>query len=112
AEDGIRYRNVTGVQTCALPISRHGDRVRHRRSLPVGLAASPPAWDDEGSEPVTQGALMTPDDALTAYVRRHAATALEHLVCFEGAADADLAAVMTVEAVHEVRTSLRRLRAA
>src|SRR5699024_11674049 len=22
AEDGIRYRNVTGVQTCALPISR------------------------------------------------------------------------------------------
>ena len=55
---------------------------------------------------------MTPDDALTAYVRRHAATALEHLVCFEGAADADLAAVMTVEAVHEVRTSLRRLRAA
>src|SRR5699024_979056 len=79
--------------------TRHGDRVRHRRSLPVGLAASPPAWDDEGSEPVTQGALMTPDDALTAYVRRHAANALEHLVCVEGA-------------VHEVRTSLRRLRAA
>src|SRR5699024_11400513 len=23
AEDGIRYRNVTGVQTCALPISFH-----------------------------------------------------------------------------------------
>src|SRR5699024_11470841 len=23
AEDGIRYRNVTGVQTCALPISLH-----------------------------------------------------------------------------------------
>src|SRR5699024_12154389 len=23
AEDGIRDRNVTGVQTCALPISRH-----------------------------------------------------------------------------------------
>src|SRR5207249_9662461 len=24
AEDGIRYRNVTGVQTCALPICGHG----------------------------------------------------------------------------------------
>src|SRR5699024_11889205 len=24
AEDGIRDRNVTGVQTCALPIYRHG----------------------------------------------------------------------------------------
>src|SRR5207249_7329445 len=26
AEDGIRDRNVTGVQTCALPISAEGDR--------------------------------------------------------------------------------------
>src|SRR6266513_1783058 len=25
AEDGIRDRNVNGVQTCALPISGHGD---------------------------------------------------------------------------------------
>src|SRR6266704_5707635 len=40
AEDGIRYRNVTGVQTCALPIfglppvarDRHfGERVRNER---------------------------------------------------------------------------------
>src|SRR5256885_8376118 len=30
AEDGIRDYKVTGVQTCALPISRQGDRVRHR----------------------------------------------------------------------------------
>src|SRR5207248_5648914 len=36
AEDGIRYRTVTGVQTCALPILSGGDRVaravelRHR----------------------------------------------------------------------------------
>src|SRR5699024_12237202 len=32
AEDGIRDRNVTGVQTCALPISRPAwgrDRVNH-----------------------------------------------------------------------------------
>src|SRR5699024_11671562 len=27
AEDGIRYRNVTGVQTCALPIFIRDDRV-------------------------------------------------------------------------------------
>src|SRR5207249_6076977 len=27
AEDGIRDRNVTGVQTCALPISLLGDRL-------------------------------------------------------------------------------------
>src|SRR5207249_8024354 len=36
AEDGIRDRNVTGVQTCALPISlaeRHG---RDWRSWPAG----------------------------------------------------------------------------
>src|SRR5699024_4169388 len=26
AEDGIRYRNVTGVQTCALPISKELER--------------------------------------------------------------------------------------
>jgi len=25
AEDGIRYRDVTGVQTCALPIYESGD---------------------------------------------------------------------------------------
>src|SRR5699024_12006984 len=27
-EDGIRYRNVTGVQTCALPISGRDDLVQ------------------------------------------------------------------------------------
>src|SRR5699024_11314526 len=27
AEDGIRYRNVTGVQTCALPISDETEKV-------------------------------------------------------------------------------------
>src|SRR5699024_12121037 len=35
AEDGIRDRNVTGVQTCALPISlRIADAWRHRRGAP------------------------------------------------------------------------------
>src|SRR5699024_10759688 len=33
AEDGIRYRNVTGVQTCALPISS-------RRFIPLFLACN------------------------------------------------------------------------
>src|SRR5699024_11698451 len=33
-EDGIRDRNVTGVQTCALPIS----------SLVTEIIASPPFW--------------------------------------------------------------------
>src|SRR5688500_13988029 len=36
AEDGIRDYKVTGVQTCALPISRHR---RARRALDAGLAA-------------------------------------------------------------------------
>src|SRR5699024_11990100 len=31
AEDGIRDRNVTGVQTCALPIYRGGDRQNRSR---------------------------------------------------------------------------------
>src|SRR5207249_7658018 len=40
AEDGIRDRNVTGVQTCALPISRRArqrgrERRRERHALPV-----------------------------------------------------------------------------
>src|SRR5699024_11615786 len=29
AEDGIRDRNVTGVQTCALPIFCQGDPINH-----------------------------------------------------------------------------------
>src|SRR5207249_7480651 len=35
AEDGIRDRNVTGVQTCALPISRliHAATARHPNSF-------------------------------------------------------------------------------
>src|SRR5437868_14597266 len=39
AEDGIRDRNVTGVQTCALPISllaaREGEHDLHRRGGPA-----------------------------------------------------------------------------
>src|SRR5438067_6576841 len=35
AEDGIRDRNVTGVQTCALPIYRRGPRRVPPRRLPL-----------------------------------------------------------------------------
>src|SRR5699024_11804228 len=35
AEDGIRSRNVTGVQTCALPISSLWQHVRRRGSLRI-----------------------------------------------------------------------------
>src|SRR5207249_8293578 len=36
AEDGIRDRNVTGVQTCALPISAHPERFPAGRPAPDG----------------------------------------------------------------------------
>src|SRR5699024_11537682 len=39
AEDGIRDRNVTGVQTCALPIST---RARHPQILQITQARLPP----------------------------------------------------------------------
>src|SRR5688572_30930153 len=53
AEDGIRDLTVTGVQTCALPIYRHGARARSRRApqrlcvrLPRGRVA--PRSADQG----------------------------------------------------------------
>src|SRR6266700_4999483 len=50
AEDGIRDFHVTGVQTCALPISRTGSRTPAQPQLPrpgssrpgTGRAAHPP----------------------------------------------------------------------
>src|SRR5207249_9197920 len=43
AEDGIRDRNVTGVQTCALPISHGVDRLQ---GLPLGPGADGQHGDD------------------------------------------------------------------
>src|SRR5437868_12069837 len=37
AEDGIRDRNVTGVQTCALPISRVREQREHKHSFEGGV---------------------------------------------------------------------------
>src|SRR5438067_9339168 len=42
AEDGIRDRNVTGVQTCALPIFAHA-RLRQRRAPSRSGGARPAA---------------------------------------------------------------------
>src|SRR5699024_11417500 len=39
AEDGIRDRNVTGVQTCALPISAHIDFTGTSAQLPSNFNA-------------------------------------------------------------------------
>src|SRR5690606_40410853 len=56
AEDGIRYFHVTGVQTCALPISvrRVRPRRRGRRDGP-GLLADRPGTGPGGAHPLSPG---------------------------------------------------------
>src|SRR5438067_6864688 len=44
AEDGIRDRNVTGVQTCALPIFH----AAHAAASPRSCAAACAAWTSSG----------------------------------------------------------------
>src|SRR5699024_11922980 len=46
AEDGIRDRNVTGVQTCALPILPSAPPATHTSASPYWIArnASPMEW--------------------------------------------------------------------
>src|SRR5882762_11625698 len=41
AEDGIRYSSVTGVQTCALPISVVSDVQHRRQALPERTEVPP-----------------------------------------------------------------------
>src|SRR5437867_6735788 len=52
AEDGIRDRTVTGVQTCALPISIEFEVERHIETLEAGgrLVQETRLWDDRLSE--------------------------------------------------------------
>src|SRR5437667_3910275 len=57
AEDGIRDRDVTGVQTCALPISRstgddHARRHHLEEAEPASGAASSRWWRRAWSSPV------------------------------------------------------------
>src|SRR5207249_9649362 len=40
AEDGIRDRNVTGVQTCALPISPRTDTTRRSSSISPAVSSA------------------------------------------------------------------------
>src|SRR5699024_12196521 len=58
AEDGIRDRNVTGVQTCALPISL-AHRVKPAENLDIGgIVTNETALKDNGSalRTLSQGA--------------------------------------------------------
>src|SRR6266478_7859439 len=55
AEDGIRDLTVTGVQTCALPISSHRERVRSRDE-PLARAVVAEQACDRESEGRRRGA--------------------------------------------------------
>src|SRR2546429_6800074 len=48
AEDGIRDVAVTGVQTCALPISWHHRRKLNRRRAREIIAMQPSGWEHRG----------------------------------------------------------------
>src|SRR5699024_11678376 len=80
AEDGIRDRNVTGVQTCALPILKPGERMApfsERCSISGGSSATgqtllirpsaiTTAWSSRNSWPVkirpwVNAYILTPD---------------------------------------------------
>src|SRR2546430_6118007 len=88
AEDGIRDLTVTGVQTCALPISRSLDRVA-RAAEPVrgpvhGLAVRIASLDDLETgriDPVERRAIIKPDrrqlEEVLAMARRHVEVALQ-----------------------------------
>src|SRR3712207_4853206 len=55
AEDGIRDIGVTGVQTCALPISRASVRILPRRDVRAGADRSHRARRGLGPPPVLRG---------------------------------------------------------
>src|SRR5207249_9376952 len=89
AEDGIRDRNVTGVQTCALPICRLGVREtgeeEEREEIAARLRASEAALarlEELASEPwMHQGALSHTRDRYrlrTRHLRGHAEGVLEN----------------------------------
>src|SRR2546430_3305102 len=77
AEDGIRDLTVTGVQTCALPISRGHLRgssrclcPRARRPTSGGLGRAPLPLTTEGPSYVTRGCLRAVRDGARSEERR------------------------------------------
>src|SRR5215510_15694007 len=66
AEDGIRDGHVTGVQTCALPISAAGQAGRHRPCLrsPRKEIRWPAAWRIVLSLPFEKRAAQPPSAAV------------------------------------------------
>src|SRR5699024_42252 len=66
AEDGIRYRYVTGVQTCALPIfTRPGEYVDSQALAPEGLWVR---YGGEGRPPVTDGPFAETKDLIAGWM--------------------------------------------
>src|SRR5207249_8293883 len=70
AEDGIRDRNVTGVQTCALPISwsscrllQSGLEIAERRDAVLGVLVDPAVVDEPDRHRVEKVLLLTPGAA-------------------------------------------------
>src|SRR5437868_5638789 len=71
AEDGIRDRNVTGVQTCALPISRRGRPAGHDQPPPRRRPRQDPAHRAPRRQPARRA--RVPRRRLAAQlVQRHA----------------------------------------
>src|SRR5690606_40598077 len=72
AEDGIRVFHVTGVQTCALPISRRAERRPDAGWDPVRPATGEER--DEGQAPRPKRAGSTPAASSSSVVNRRGAT--------------------------------------
>src|SRR2546430_7390667 len=65
AEDGIRDLTVTGVQTCALPISEADDGARQAKECLMDVVADLPT-DAQSPEPMQQGKRLLDDPAVLA----------------------------------------------
>src|SRR5207245_7166265 len=63
AEDGIRDATVTGVQTCALPISNPAPPPASTTSKPPGTTAKPNSNPKTGPPGPTSTAKLTPSSA-------------------------------------------------
>src|SRR5882762_3771877 len=68
AEDGIRDSSVTGVQTCALPISRPGRRRRWPRLRSEGIAPRVLAEIDD--PPAARADATAPDESGSGHLQR------------------------------------------